>query len=267
MPRIFFGCVIVCLSVILGTSCTPVEQLQYMQGGFDTAQLSRLSYPEPKIQKGDLLGISIFSDDPVATAAVVGTSPAPVKTDINPLAPSTTTPSGGYFTSLVDDQGNIQVYRLGQFKVEGMSRRQVADLLVQQYLQKQLLVNPMAEVKLLNYKVTLMGEVARPGSINVPADHISVMEAIGLAGDITLFGRRDNVLVVREIDGKRTFGRLNLGDPQAYLSPYFYLRQNDLVIVDVDKIKTAQTNQTTFQIIAVSASVLSTIAIFINVIK
>jgi polysaccharide export outer membrane protein len=73
--------------------------------------------------------------------------------------------------------------------------------------------------------------------------------------------------VVRETDGKRVFGRLNLGDPNAYLSPFFYLRQNDLVVVDVDKSKTSQTNQTTFQIVAVSASVLSTIAIFINVLK
>jgi polysaccharide export outer membrane protein len=266
MQRIIFGMLVLSQFVLWVSSCTPVTKIQYMQGSFDTAQLSRLNYPEPRIQKGDLLGVSVFSDDPVATSLVVGTSAAPIQSTNNPLM-ATTTPNGGYFTSLVDDQGDIQVYRLGQFKVEGMTRRQVAELLKEQYLQKQLLIHPLTEVKLLNYKITLVGEVGHPGPISVPADHISIMEAVGLAGDITVYGRRDNVLVVRETDGKRVFGRLNLGDPNAYLSPFFYLRQNDLVVVDVDKSKTSQTNQTTFQIVAVSASVLSTIAIFINVLK
>jgi polysaccharide export outer membrane protein len=130
-----------------------------------------------------------------------------------------------------------------------------------------LLKNPYVDVRFMNYKVTVIGEVTRPGTYSVPTDKLNAFEAIGLAGDITVYGKRDNVLIVREANGVRTFGQLNLQDPNVFLSPYYYLQQNDLVVVDVGKNKSAVNNQTTFQYITIGASIISIAAVFISLFR
>jgi len=139
-------------------------------------------------------------------------------------------------------------------------------MLALMYANQGLLKNPFVEVRFLNYKITVIGEVQRPGTFSIPTDKLSAFEAIGLAGDITVFGRRDNVLVVREINGERRFGKLNLQDPNVFLSPYYYLQQNDLVVVDVGRNKAAANNQNTFQTISIATGLASIIAVFISII-
>jgi polysaccharide biosynthesis/export protein len=254
------------------TSCSNVKNLQYLQGSFDTASLSKLSYADPVIQKGDLLAITILSDDPQATAAVTNQmqpiSLSTVQLPTNGVNSGINTNSGAATPGfLVDQDGNIQLYKLGSMRAEGFTKKQLADTLAQRYVSMGLLKNPYAEVRFMNYKVTLVGEVNKPGTYSFPTDRISTFEALGLAGDITVYGRRDNVLVVREVNGKREFGRLDLSKPNAFLSPYYYLQQNDLVIVDVAKNKGVVNDQTTVRNITVAASILSTIAIFLNIFR
>jgi polysaccharide biosynthesis/export protein len=256
--------------IILAPSCTNVKNLQYLQGNFDTVRLRTVQVPEPVVQKGDLLGIAVYSDDPLATAAV--TNPI-----TNASAASATNGKSANISSegmsgssalqgfLVSQQGEIQLYKLGTVSAAGKTRKQLADTLALLYANLGLLKNPYVEVKFLNYKITIIGEVNRPGSYTFPADKLSAFEAIGLAGDITVYGKRDNVLVVRETNGVRSFGTLNLSDPNVFLSNYYYLQQNDMVVVDVGKNKSTVNNQSKFQTISIATGLLSIAAVFISI--
>lgn len=263
----YFPVIVVALFVaLLGTSCGNVKNLQYLQGTFDTARLSKINIPEPLVQKGDLLGISVFSDDPVATAAVTRQVGSALPISIEGVGTSTqqSTAATGY---LVNQQGDLQLYKIGTIRAEGLTKEQLADTLEFLYTKNDLLKNPYVEVRFLNYKVTVIGEVNKPGPISVPTDKLNAFEAVGLAGDITVFGRRDNLLVVREVNGTRQFGRLNLKDPNVFLSPYYYLQQNDMVLVDVAKNKSFVNNQNTFQTISISASIISIAVLIISLIR
>jgi len=257
------------LIIILVSSCTNVKNLQYLQGGLDSNRLKNIVVPEPVIQKGDLLGITVYSDDPLATAAVTrqasSASPMTVSVEANMAgAASTTSAASGY---LVNQQGNLQLYKLGLVQVAGLTKEKLADTLAFLYTKMNLLKNPYVEVRFLNYKVTIIGEVSRPGSYTIPADKVNAFEAIGLAGDITVYGRRDNVMVIREVNGVRQFGRIDLTKTDAFLSPFYNLQQNDLVIVDVGKNKAALNNQSTLQAITIGASMLSIIAVFVTIFR
>ena len=259
----------VLIVTIITSSCGNVKNFQYLQGSFDSARISKVQIPEPVIQKGDLLAITVYSDDPLATAAVtrqaggISTSPLALSTENNSSS-SLATAASGY---LVDQRGKLQLYKLEPIGVEGLTKDQLADTLEYFYTKQDLLKNPYVEVRFLNYKITVIGEVGRPGPFTVPTDKISAFEAIGLAGDITVSGRRDNVLVVREINGVRTFGRLNLQDPNVFLSPYYYLQQNDMVVVDVSRNKASVNNQNTMQYVSLVATLLSIAAVFITIFR
>lgn len=263
------GILLVIIVIVLGSSCGSVKNLQYVQGAFDTAKLSKIQFTDPIIQTGDLLGITLYSDDAKATAAVMA---QPVTTsvdgtdikDISGISSSNARTTAGY---LVNQDGEIQLYKIGNFKAAGLTKKQLADTLAKRYVELDLLKNPFVDIRFLNYKVTLIGEVSRPGTYNFPTEKISIFEAIGLAGDITVFGKRNNVLVVREVNGVRQFGQLDLSKPDVFASPYYYLQQNDMVIVDVAKNKSALNDQATARNITVAASILATIAIFINIFK
>lgn len=274
----YFPVVVTALFIIvLTSSCGNVKNLQYLQGSFDTTRLSKIQIQEPVIQKGDLLGITVYSDDPLATAAV--TNPATNTSGLalgNPIGTGSSNTVSGAATStgastlqgfVVSQLGEIQLYKLGTIMVEGKTKKQLADSLALMYTSKGLLKNPFVEIRFLNYKVTIVGEVNHPGTFSIPTDKLSAFEAIGLAGDITVYGRRDNVLVVREINGIRQFGRLNLKDPNVFLSPYYYLQQNDMVVVDVGKNKAMVNNQSTFQVVSLGASLLSITAVFISLFR
>jgi polysaccharide export outer membrane protein len=253
--------------IVLSTSCGNIKNLQYLQGSFDTARLAKVQVPEPIIQKGDLLGITVYSDDPLATAAVtrqVGAStPITLSIENNATSPMNSA-ANGY---LVNQQGDLQLYKLGSLHAEGLTKDQLADTLEVLYAKQDLLKNPYVEIRFLNYKITVVGEVNRPGPYSVPTDKLSAFEAIGLAGDITVYGRRDNVLVVREVNGERKFGHLNLKDPNVFLSPFYYLQQNDLVVVDVGKNKAGVNNQSTLQTVSLGATFLSIAAVFISLFR
>jgi polysaccharide export outer membrane protein len=113
----------------------------------------------------------------------------------------------------------------------------------------------------------MLGEVMRPGIFNIPGEHISLLEALGVAGDITFYGRRDNVLVIREVNGKRDFQRLDLTKPDIMASPYFYLQQGDVVYVEPNKRKVAASDQVTARNISIALSIVSTIAIIYSLLK
>jgi polysaccharide biosynthesis/export protein len=254
---------------MMTTSCGNVKNLQYLNGNFDTANLKSVNIPEPIIQKGDLLAITVYSDDPLATAAV--TNPALNNTNVlstvgksdNAASMSGTSALQGF---VVNQSGEVILYKLGAVTAAGKTKKELADNMASMYASQGLLKNPFVDVRFMNYKFTIIGEVQHPGTFSIPADKVSAFEAVGLAGDLTVYGRRDNVLVVREVNGTRQFGKLNLQDPNVFLSPYYYLQQNDLVIVDVAKNKSVVNNQSKFQAITIATGLASIVAVFVSII-
>jgi len=245
-------------------SCGNVRNLQYMQGQFDTARLSKIVYPEVLIQRNDLLSITVYSDNPNASAYYN----LPVQPNVlTPPAPTgiqgSTSVSGSSY--MVDDAGNIQFPGLGALHVEGLTKKQLYDLLETRLKDK--LQNPYFTIRLVNYRVTLIGEVNHPGQFSIPNERVSILEAIGLAGDLTAFGRRDNVLVIREINGQRSFGMLNLKSPEILASPYYFLQPNDVVYVDLNRNKAAASDQVTVRNISLATSIISVIAILVGVFR
>ncbi len=136
---------------------------------------------------------------------------------------------------LVAPDGSIEMVGVGTLSVGGLTLEEVKSV-VQQALGTYL-KDPVVDVRFLNFRVTVLGEVGRPGTFTFPQQRVTVMEALGMAGDITQFGSRDSILVVRESSGRREYGYLNLHDRHVFESPYFYLKQNDLIYVQPTKAK------------------------------
>jgi polysaccharide biosynthesis/export protein len=257
--------------LLLGTlfsSCGNTRQLIYMQGKFDTTKLSQLNIREQVIQKGDLLSIIVYSDNPEATKiynqaliAAPGSSVA-VEGGMSTGLGASSLSGGGY---LVDERGNIQFQGLGYLHIEGLTKLQLRDTLNARL--KDLLVNPYYSIKFLNYRFTMLGEVTRPGIFSIPGDHINLLEALGMAGDMTFYGRRDNILVMRENNGKREWARLDITKPEILSSPYFYLQSNDVVIIEPTNKRIAASDQITTRNIGIASTIVSTLAILYSIFR
>jgi polysaccharide export outer membrane protein len=141
---------------------------------------------------------------------------------------------------LVDKNGFINFPVIGKIALSGLTKEEAQDKMTD--LIKVHVKNPIVNVRFQNFKVTVIGEVNQPASFNVATEKINVLEALGLAGDMTAYGRRENVLIIREKDGMRTTTRINLNSKEVLTSPFFYLQQNDVVYVEPDnKAKVADT--------------------------
>lgn len=269
----FVPWIVLLLSTSLIVSCGNTRQITYMQGKFDTAKLSKVPAGDPIIQKGDLISIIVYSDNPQATnifnqALITVNNP---NNSAN-TGGGTGSSSGALGNSaptvpgyLVDERGNIRFQGLGLLYVEGLTRGQLKDTLDSRL--KEYLTNPYYSIRFLNYRFTMLGEVNKPGIFNIPGDRISILEALGLAGDMTFYGRRDNVLIIHENNGVREFARLDLTKPEIMGSPNFYLQQNDVVIVEATNKKIAASDQVTTRNVTIILSIVSTLAIIYSILK
>jgi polysaccharide export outer membrane protein len=162
---------------------------------------------------------------------------------------------------LVDASGDIELPLVGNIKVTGHTTSQVRDTL--KVLLKQYLKEPTVLVRFLNFKISLLGEVAKPNVYNIPNEMITLPEALSMAGDLTPFARRDSIQIIRDVNGKKEFGYVNLTNRNVFSSPYYYLHANDLVYVKPSKIKARQ-NDRSFQFVSLGISLLSLIIIIIR---
>ncbi len=262
--------------VVFTSSCGTTRPYVYMQGSFDTTASSTIPSFDPKIKMGDLLSVNVYSDNPDASAIynqggsvslALPTAPsgagASAGASSGGSAHSASSGSAGY---LVDEKGNITFRDLGVMHVDGLTRGQLTDTFntrLAEYLQ-----HPYVNVRVLNYKFRMLGELSKPGEFSIPDEKINILEAIALAGDLTTYGRRDNVLIIREDStGKRVFGRIDLTNPNILKSPYFYLQQNDLVIVEQNKKKSVANDVVTLRNISIATSVVTVAAILYSIFK
>ena len=132
---------------------------------------------------------------------------------------------------LDNTEGDIDLPILGKIHVSGMPRDQLSNYIKSRLISEDLIKDPIVTVQFLNFKISVMGEVARPGSFDITSDRITLLEALSKAGDLTIYGRRDRVAVLREEDGERTILYHDLRNSDIFKSPFYYLQQNDIVYV------------------------------------
>lgn len=149
--------------------------------------------------------------------------------------------SNGMAGYTVDKNGNIDFPVIGEINVGGMSRKEIAVYIKNELISRNLVKDPVVTVEFLNLTVTVLGEVGSPGRVSIDKDRLSLLDAISMAGDLTVYGKRDNVMVQREENGKKVIYRVNLNDGRdLYASPVYYLRQNDVVYVEPNGMKARQ---------------------------
>jgi polysaccharide export outer membrane protein len=143
---------------------------------------------------------------------------------------------------LVDKEGYIEFPVIGKLHVEGLSRNELRDLIKSELKSNGLLKDPIVTVHFLNFKISVQGEVNRPGTFNITGERITILEALSMAGDLTIYGRRDRIAVIREAKGKRMILYNNLASTDIFNSPCYYLQQNDIVYVEPNKRRIQQSN-------------------------
>jgi len=181
-----------------------------------------VNYTPLKIQANDILKIQISSIDAIA---------------VQPFQVGGTSESSAALSNyLVNSTGNIIFPTVGEINLKGLEIEEAQEAILEK-LTPYFTEAPIVQVRLVNFKVNVNGEVTRPGSYSVINDRLSIIEAITLAGDFTPYSMRDSILIIREMDGMRSFGYVNFNTAEVFNSPYFYLQQNDVVYIRPEKTK------------------------------
>lgn len=219
-------------------ACVSSQKVAYFSNLKDSELPPQVKEFEQIIQKNDLLYISVSSLNPEASRVFNAANFSGIQ---NPrLESSDNRQLYGY---LVNEDGLIQFPMLGVVKAAGVTKKQLQEAITRDLISRKLLLDPIVDIRFLNFKVTVLGEVGKPTVITVPNEKITLLEAIGLAGDLTIFGKRDNVLLIRESEGKKEVKRLDLNSSDLLSSPYYYLQNNDVVYVEPNKAKMASATQ------------------------
>jgi polysaccharide biosynthesis/export protein len=234
------------------TSCLSSKQQAYFNNiKRDSVSQIHPDTIETHISKNDVLQISISTLDPATTALL---NPANI---ISTTAGINGTALGGY---LVDESGMIVLPLLGPVKAEGLTKKQLAKLITNQLLEQNIAKSPLVVVRIVNYKVTILGEVNHPGVVSVPNEKITLPEALGQAGDLTIYGRRNNVLLIREDGDKRIYKRFSLNDSQLFDKDIYNLRNQDIIYVEPNNAKVSSADRTT-QLFPIVISVVSILTV------
>jgi polysaccharide export outer membrane protein len=247
---------IVAIASLFFVSCRTQQRAvyNYLEDVNDTSFRKGVYIAEPVIQKNDLLSVQVSS--------------ASLNPDVdaiyNQRVQQGGTQTGQVFGYLVDINGNIELPRIGTVKAEGLKKSELESVIKDRL--KGELTNPSVTVRFHNFRITMLGEVGSPGPLNIPTERLTVLEAIGMAGGITEFGTIKQVRVLREINGERQLGYLDLTSKEIFSSPYYQLQQNDVVVVNQTRYKLRRTEQQRVsQQIGFITGLISTVALVIAI--
>ncbi|PVH25593.1 polysaccharide biosynthesis/export family protein [Sphingobacterium corticibacter] len=261
LPRLpVWGLLSGLLFTILLGSCSVKNVVYFKDLPSDTLKVikSAADFSEPIIQSDDLLSITVQTLDPT-TSNIANQTEA-----IQAVGASSASNVGNQVISgfLVDKDGYVHMTLLGKVKVAGLTTYKARELITQKA--QEFYRDPTVQVRFANYKITILGEVTRPATYTVPNEKVTILDALGLAGDLTIYGKRENVLLIREENGQKAMVRLNLADSDIFQSPYYYLRQNDVIYVEPGKAKAATNNAARTQTYAIIGSALSLLIVLIT---
>ncbi|MBB1139248.1 polysaccharide biosynthesis/export family protein [Myroides sp. WP-1] len=228
--RSFFVVLLVATTVFF-SSCASRESVVYYQNVEDVlAKDNTVKQFETYLQPDDLLMIIVSAQDREAAEPfnLINT----MVTNLNNQAGVGSAQQQLY---LVDNKGNIEFPVLGTVKVSGLTKKQATDYLTSEI--SKYIIRPIVNMRIMNFKITVQGEVNRPGIHTIVSERLTLSDAIALSGDLTVYGKRNNVLVIREVEGKRIPYRVDMTKADFITSPYYYLNQNDIVYVEPNKTK------------------------------
>ena len=251
--------ILIVSTLLIFTGCTTQKKLAY----FNTVTASsaesinaqlKNERADARILTDDRLSITVSALDPNAVAIynlpfVSFASPGSDQIYASPVLQS----------YLVNSQGNINFPVLGEIKLEGLTLSEAGNLIKSKLAEH--VADPIVNIQFVNFRITVLGEVLRPGQFPVTNERVTILDALGLAGDMTAYGRRDNVLLTRNNNGKLEFARINLNSDEVFKSPYFYLQQNDVIYVEPNTVKSISS-----QDIPLYLSSLSTLATLVTLI-
>jgi polysaccharide export outer membrane protein len=257
-------------------SCSSTQKVKYFQDIPDSGQLKTIAkaeYYDPKIQVDDILTIIVETVDPSATAMInsgnvtVGASQSPSTSALGasslPSSISQQIPVTGY---LVDKDGYVTIPILGRIEAAGHTTFELRDIVNNAALKYY--NTPTVIVRFSNFKVTVTGEVLKPGQYIMPNEKVSIIDAIAMAGDLTIFGKRENVLLIRENpDGTKTPYRVNLKKSDVMSAPYYYLRQNDIIYVEPRKAKSDATDAAQTKYVGIASALLTLVIVLATRVK
>lgn len=245
MKKLFYSFAITA-TIVLVTSCSGTKDVAYFQNIDNIDMSTTRGLYDAKIMPKDMLNINVNTTEPEASR------PFNLTANYNNGSSNTTTMIGENTNSgnqyqlgyLVDNAGNINFPVLGKLHVVGLTKEQCENMLTERikpYLSAT--ENPIVTVRMSSYRVTIIGEVGGPRVVPVTTEKMSIVEALASAGDLTIYGKRNNVMLIREdAAGEKSVHRMNLNDASVFSSPYYYLQQNDIVYVEPNSVKTVNSS-------------------------
>lgn len=235
------------------------KQIVYLQDGgtmISYADSSAAPIPEVTLKVGDLLNITVNTNTPEASKAfnlpLLPPQTGSTVYNLSTSQSSTIAGTGTLQNYLVDTHGDILFPILGKIHVVGMTKSALSDYIKDQIHPRYITEDPIILIRYANFKVSVLGEVMRPGIFPIDNEKVSIFEAIALAGDLTIYGKRDNVLLIREDNGKRETVRIDLRDKRLVNSPYYYLQQSDVLYIQPNNPRARASALSTAETLSVS---------------
>ncbi|MBE6192357.1 MAG: polysaccharide export protein [Rikenellaceae bacterium] len=253
---------------LLLSSCTAIKRTAYLQDVQDNAAVNVASEQQIRIKPYDRLTVVVSSKDP-ELAAPFNVMTSYNSLSNNPIGQTSVTSSSGLQVRTVDAKGDLYMPIIGTLHCEGMTRTELADQIAKRIIDGGYIADAAVNIQFADMKVFVMGEVARPGQFDVTRDQITILEALAMAGDMTIYGNRENVTVVRKESGQTKTYRLNLLDAQCFASPAYYLQQGDVVYVQPKKQRaaTGEINQNRSFWISIASTLLSAASLVMTIIN
>ena len=221
------------LSLLFMASCTSYKKVPYMQNSREWAEIEQtIAVYEPKVMPGDMLSILVTNpDNPFTSMSYNLVSPSDISRNLSLQTQPT------LHDYLVDADGCVTIPNIGKVGVAGKTISEVEQLILEK-AKSGFASTPVVVVRFVNFKISVLGEVTAPGTFTIKTGKVTLLEALALARDLTIYGQRENVKIVREsVDGKRTIAEVDLNDASLLASPYYYLQQNDVVYVTPNESK------------------------------
>lgn len=238
-------------------SCTSTEEIAYISDAPRDTVVALHSQFSSGIQANDLLSIYVESSTPESTIQF-NQETNKIAVTQGTVLNQNASQAPGY---LVNDEGDIIFPVLGKIHVVGMTHNELALHLQNELINKGHITDPTVTVKLMNFKVSILGDVGKPGVLVANGERLTIFEALAMAGDLTIYGQRHNVTIIREENGNRVIGNIDLTSKEILNSPYYYLHQNDVVYVEpnMKKKRSADRDMTAFTYISSVTSIISTL--------
>lgn len=263
MQRLLSISVLLILGLVFG-SCNSYKNIAYFQNIPDslyqtTDSLALANYQDPLIQPRDLLQITLKTLEP--NSSIVPSKGAfSNSNNINSITGQVGAADlTGY---LVNGQGQIELPVIGKVMVAGLTTNQAKDTILS--MASEYFKNPIVNVRLSNFTITVLGEVNRPAQYIIPGEKVSLIDALGLAGDLSIYAKRNNVLLIREEKGIKRFVRFNMNSSETFTSPYFYLKPGDVIYVEPNKSKAAANDLAKTRNISIIAAITSVLMIIVS---